>query len=115
MSTTSSPGSTLRMPNPGNVQEVEVNLNDLRKYPSIQEYYIASSTTDFVPITYQNGLSNYSSLVLGDDRIMFKESLMTSTFKPANAMVLSEEQLRSRAKPVQQRKREYIDAVRYFY
>ena len=107
-----SPGSTLKQPNPGNIQEVEVNLNELRKYPSVQEYYIASSTSDDVPITYQNGLSNYSSLVLGDDRIMFKESLMTSTFKPANPMCLSEDQLRNRAKPVQTRKREYIDAVR---
>ena len=107
-----SPGNSLRQPNPGNVQEVDVDLNELRKYPSVQEYYIASSKDDSKPITYQNGLSNYSSLVLGDDRIMFKESLMTATFKPNPPMVLTEDQVRLRAQPVQVRKREYIDAVR---
>ena len=99
MSTTSSPSSKFRASNPGNVQEVEVDLNDMRKYPSVQEYYMASSKTDDVPITYQNGLSNYSSLVLGDDRVMLKESLMTFDFKPKFAMELSDEQLRLRARP----------------
>lgn len=108
----SSPVHPLRVPNPGNVQEVEVNLAELRKYPSVQEYYIASSKREDVPITYQNGLSNYSSLVLGDDRIMFKESLMTSTFKPKDPKGLTEDQIRNRAKPVQVRRREYIDAVK---
>jgi len=112
MSTTSSPSGKFRASNPGNVQEIEVDLNDMRKYPSVQEYYMASSKTDDVPITYQNGLSNYSSLVLGDDRIMLKESLMTFDFKPKFAMELSDEQLRLRARPANVRRREYIDAVR---
>lgn len=116
MSTTTSseyvPGASLRQPNHGNVKEVEADLAALRKYPSVQEYYIASSKSDHIPITYQNGLSNYSSLLLGDDRIMFKESLMTADFRPSVEKCLDEEQLRNRAKPVAARKREYIDAVR---
>jgi len=116
MSTTTSPSRTLspsaKKTASSGLEEVEVDLDDLRKYPSIQEYYVANSKRDDVPITYQNGLSNYSSLVLGDDRIMFKESLMTSTFKPENPMTLSEEQVRLRARPMQVRKREYLDAVK---
>jgi Ca2+-binding EF-hand superfamily protein len=109
---TLSPGASLRQPNPGNVKEVEADLAAARKYPSVAEYYMASSTNEQVPITYQSGLSNYSSMVLGDDRIMFKESLMTADFRPSVEKCLDEEQLRSRAKPLAARKREYIDAVR---
>jgi Ca2+-binding EF-hand superfamily protein len=112
MSATSSPSKTLSKTASSGLEEVEVDLDELRKYPSIQEYYVANSKRDDVPITYQNGLSNYSSLVLGDDRIMFKESLMTSTFKPKNPMTLTDEQVRLRARNGGARKREYIDAVR---
>jgi hypothetical protein len=110
MSATSSPSKS-KLASSG-LQEVDVNLDELRKYPSIGEYYVANSKREDIPITYQNGLSNYSSLVLGDDRIMFKESLMTATFKPENPMTLTEEQIRNRARPAHVRKREYIDAVR---
>ena len=92
--------------------EVEVDLTESRKYPSIKEYYHASSKTDDKPITYQNGLSNYSSLVLGDDRIMMKESVMTATFKPEEPPALTEHQIRDRQKPSHARRREYVDAVR---
>ena len=84
---------------------------DNRKYPSIRDYYEASSTTDEKPITYQKGLSNFSSLNLGDDRIMFKESVMTATFKPEEPPELTEFQIRNRQKPAHARRREYIDAV----
>ena len=85
---------------------------ETRKYPSIREYYEASSTTEEKPITYQKGLSNYSSLVLGDDRIMFKESVMTATFRPEEPPSLTQHQIRDRKKPANARRREYIDAVR---
>lgn len=65
--------------------EVEVDMSETeRKYPSIKDYYHASSTSTSKPIQLQNGLSNYSSLQLGDDRIMFTESVMSATFHQAD-------------------------------
>lgn len=59
-----------------------VDLHDAeRKYPSIKDYYHASSTSKSKPIQLQSGLSNYSSMQLGDDRIMFTESVMSVTFR----------------------------------
>lgn len=92
--------------------EVDVDLGSRRKYPSIREYYEASSTTDDKPITYQNGLSNYSSLVLGDDRITVKESILTATFKPAELPPKTDYQIRDAQKPPHVRRREYIEAAR---
>lgn len=94
-------------------EEVEVDLNQTtRNYPSVGDYYQASSVRDDIPITYQNGLSNYSSLKLGDDRIMFKESVLCATFKPEDHVTLTDQQVRNRAKSSRVRCREYVDAVR---
>ena len=45
------------------------------KSMSIRDYYHASSTSEEKQITYQHGMSNYSSLVLGDERIAFTKSM----------------------------------------
>ena len=59
-----------------------------RDHPSIGDYYKAAAA--HLPptspdrdscITYQHGLSNYSSVVLGDDRVSFKKSISQDAFR----------------------------------
>lgn len=92
--------------------EVEVDLSQTeRNYPAVGDYYKANCSRDDIPVTYQPGLSNYSNLNLGDDRIMFKESLMTATFKrPPPGK--TDREIRNRRKPAHVRCAEYVDAVR---
>lgn len=59
----------------------DYDLSSERKYPSVKDYYYSSSNCKDKPIQYQNGLSNFSSLQLGDDRIQFTESVMSATFR----------------------------------
>lgn len=59
----------------------DYDVSNERKYPSVKDYYIAASVSKEKPIQYQNGLSNFSSLQLGDDRIQFTESVMSATFR----------------------------------
>lgn len=56
-----------------------LDVSATRKYPSVKDYYIASSHKD-KPIQLQSGLTNFSGLQLGDDRIQFTESVMAVTF-----------------------------------
>jgi hypothetical protein len=80
-----------------------------RKYPSIRDYYQASSKDSSKPIQLQHGLANYSSLILGDDRISFSESLCSATYR-----VAIEEKLvvdsPSKSKTLHSRRREYQEA-----
>jgi hypothetical protein len=55
--------------------------NNVRKYPSIADYYKASCKDHSRAIQLQQGLSNYSNLVLGDDRIAFSESILSATYR----------------------------------
>ena len=57
----------------------DYDLSSERKYPSVKDYYVASSSPK-KPIQLQTGLTNYSGLQLGDDRIQFTESVMSATF-----------------------------------
>lgn len=90
--------------------EPDVNTNE-RKYPSISDYYKASSKDDTKPIQLQQGLSNYSSLVLGDDRISFNESVLSATYRipVEDKMIIGSP---SKDKTRHYRKREYQDAVK---
>jgi Ca2+-binding EF-hand superfamily protein len=85
--------------------------NNFRKYPSINDYYRASSQGDEKPIQLQNGLSNYSSLVLGDDRIAFQESVLSATYRlpVEDKMVIASP---SKSKTRSHRQREYQDATK---
>ena len=59
------------------------SLSDIEysvKPMTIKDYYHASSTTDEKQLTYQHGLSNYSSVVLGDDRIAYTKSMTQCMF-----------------------------------
>lgn len=90
--------------------EPDVN-NHMRKYPSIAEYYRANSKDSSRPIQLQQGLSNYSNLVLGDDRISFNESVLSASYRlPVEDKMLidSPSKLRSH----NYRQREYQDAIR---
>lgn len=80
-----------------------------RKYPSIRDYYQSSSTDPAKPVQLQHGLSNYSSLILGDDRIAFSESILSATYR-----VAIEDRLTipspSKSKTKHARRREYQEA-----
>lgn len=90
--------------------EPDVNSNT-RKYPSIAEYYRASCKDVSRPIQLQQGLSNYSNLVLGDDRIAFAESVLSATYRipVEDKMVIDSP---SKSKTRHHRKREYQDALK---
>jgi hypothetical protein len=90
--------------------ELQVENDDCsRAYPSITDYYNASSTEINKPLQLQSGLSNYSSLVLGDDRISVSESIMNATYRSAveNKMTIESP---SKAKSTFSRRREYKEA-----
>mmetsp|Transcript_3837 Transcript_3837/g.5026 ORF Transcript_3837/g.5026 Transcript_3837/m.5026 type:complete len:329 (+) Transcript_3837:42-1028(+) len=58
----------------------EMNIKGKTKdYPSINDYYKAASR-GAKPIQYQHGLSNYSNVQLGDDRVSFKKSLSQDAY-----------------------------------
>eukprot|EP01038_Epipyxis_sp_PR26KG_P005600 gene5600-7729_t len=85
--------------------------NNIRKYPSIGDYYRASSKDSSRPIQLQNGLSNYSGLVLGDDRISFTESILSATYRiPVEEKMAIESP--SKHKTKHSRKRDYQDAYK---
>ena len=59
----------------------EISMKGKKKeYPSVSDYYKASFSGNG-PIQYQHGLSNYSSVQFGDDRISFSKSLSQVVFK----------------------------------
>jgi len=84
--------------------------NQMRKYPSISDYYRASTTDPSRPIQLQHGLSNFSSLNLGDDRIAFNESILSATYRiPVEDKMAIDSP--SKSKPRATRRREYQDAT----
>jgi len=90
----------------------EINVAGKKKdHPSISDYYKAASTSD-KPIQYQHGLSNYSSVQLGDDRVAFKKSLSQDMFRldtdRAQNITLSE--MAATSKSYKQRKEDYAEA-----
>ena len=88
-----------------------------RKYPTIRDYYHAVAKSTDRPITYQHGLSNYSSLQLGDERIGFTKSLHKSTYTMDainandNINVLTDAHLRNSSKTPASREADYNDAL----
>lgn len=90
--------------------EPDVN-NNIRKYPSISEYYRASSKDSSRPIQLQQGLSNYSNLVLGDDRIAFSESVLSASYRlPVEDKMAIESPSKGKSRAA--RKRDYQDATK---
>lgn len=89
--------------------DVNEAANSTRKYPSIKDYYIACSSTAEKPIQLQKGLSNYSSLKLGDDRISVSESVISEAYRlPMEEKLAVDSPSKHKSSLV--RKREYSDA-----
>ena len=85
--------------------------NNVRTYPSVVDYYKANCKDSSKPIQLQSGLSNYSGLKLGDDRISFSESILSATYRiPVEHKMAIESP--SKNKTIHSRKREYQDAVK---
>jgi len=81
-----------------------------RTYPSIRDYYEANVKDRSKPVQLQNGLSNYSSLVLGDDRIAFAESILSATYRiPVESKMAIESPSKDKTK--HSRRRDYVDAT----
>lgn len=92
--------------------EMDPNTStNTRKYPSIGDYYKASISDPSKPIQLQHGLSNYSNLVLGDDRISFNESILSATYRiPVEEKMAIESPSKNKSRHF--RKREYEDATK---
>lgn len=90
--------------------ESDVN-NNIRKYPSISDYYRASSKDSSRPIQLQSGLSNYSNMVLGDDRISFNESVLSASYRlPVEDKMAIDSPSKGKSRAA--RKRDYQDATK---
>ena len=87
-----------------------------RGYPGIEEYYLAACKDTSRPINSQKGLSNYSSLVFGDDRISYSKSMSQESFSIHQDLVdqmaiVSEQTQRMENKTPAQRRRDYLEAT----
>ena len=92
--------------------EMDPDVNhQMRKYPSIGDYYKASTKDTTRPIQLQPGLSNFSSLQLGDDRIAFNESILSATYRiPVEPLMAIDSPSKSKNRNV--RLRDYQDATK---
>lgn len=92
--------------------ELDPDVNaETRQYPAIGEYYRANAQSLEKPIQLQRGLSNYSSLQLGDDRIAFSESILSATYRiPVEDKMAIESPSKTKTRHL--RKREYQDATK---
>lgn len=89
--------------------DADTAIRSTKPYPSIQEYYHSLSSPD-KRMQEQKGLSNYSSLQLGDDRIMFKETVLNEAFRLPIEEKLHIDSPSLRKSP-NIRKRDYDDAL----
>lgn len=92
----------------------EMDVRGKKKdYPSINDYYKAASRGE-KPIQYQHGLSNYSSVQLGDERVSFKKSLSQDAYRlePEHSeRTLTIESESAIVKTFKQRKEDYAEAM----
>lgn len=81
-----------------------------RTYPSIRDYYEGNRKDKKKPMQLQKGLSNFSRLQLGDDRIGFSESILSATYRiPVEEKMAIDSP--SKSKTTHSRKRDYKDAL----
>merc|ERR1719329_1621701 len=82
-----------------------------RTYPSVKDYYQANVRDNSKPIQLQSGLSNYSGLKMGDDRISSSESILSATYRiPVEHLMSIDSPSKMMGKNV--RKREYQNALK---
>ena len=96
-------------------ESLDVSGKD-RGYPGIEEYYLAACKNTSRPINSQKGLSNYSCLVFGDDRISYSTSMSQESFAIHQDLVdsmaiVSEQTQRMEGKTPAQRRRDYMEAT----
>ena len=86
-----------------------IPVSFLIPHPLTQDYYFSDCTSPEKPIQLQPGLSNFSCLVLGDDRITVTESIMSAQMR-----VTVEDKLQvaspSKTKAAAVRTKDYKDA-----
>ncbi len=81
-----------------------------RTYPSIRDYYEGNRKDLGKPMQLQKGLSNFSGLILGDDRIAFSESILSATYRiPVEEKMTIDSP--SKNKTQHTRRRDYKDAL----
>jgi len=108
-----------RMKDPGkktldrllNIPEMDIR-GKKKDYPSINDYYRAASRGD-IPIQYQHGLSNYSNVQLGDERVSFKKSLSQDAYRLdiyENENSKAEQGMNASSMLLKQRRESYAEA-----
>jgi Ca2+-binding EF-hand superfamily protein len=79
-----------------------------KEHPSINDYYKAMASGD-KPIKYQHGLSNYSNVQFGDDRVVFNKS-MSQVMYQLNEEQANQMTIHSQIKTKKQRMQDYQEA-----
>jgi Ca2+-binding EF-hand superfamily protein len=79
-----------------------------KEHPSINDYYRAMASGD-KPIKYQHGLSNYSNVQFGDDRVVFNKS-MSQVMYQLNEEQANQMTIHSQIKTKKQRMQDYEEA-----
>lgn len=89
----------------------EMDVRGKKKdYPSINDYYKAASRGE-KPIQYQHGLSNFSCVQLGDERVSFKKSLSQDAYRlDFEEPEKSTTEAPTTTKSLKQRKEDYAEA-----
>jgi len=84
-----------------------------RKSMTLKDYYFASSTTDAKQINYQHGLSNFSNVILGDDRVSFSKSMMQCLHSSDTKLEFCppDSRLRNEYKSESHRRKDYADVT----
>eukprot|EP01041_Mallomonas_annulata_P011755 gene11755-24651_t len=79
------------------------------KHVTIRDHYLASGGSDEKQLNYQRGLSNYSNVILGDDRIAFTKS-MTACLHEVQ-LPSPERQSQEKYKSTNVRRKEYAESI----
>lgn len=91
--------------------EMDPEMRDDRPYPGVLEIYQANCHDPNKRMQLQKGLSNYSSLKMGDDRITVKESILSASYRiPVEHLMEISSPSRDQSKLI--RKREYQEALK---
>lgn len=80
---------------------------------TLKDYYFASTTTDAKQINYQHGLSNFSNVILGDDRVAFSKSMTQCLHSSDTKLEFCppDSRLRNEYKSDSHRRKDYADVT----
>mmetsp|Transcript_107825 Transcript_107825/g.313830 ORF Transcript_107825/g.313830 Transcript_107825/m.313830 type:complete len:321 (+) Transcript_107825:222-1184(+) len=101
----------------GRVEEIttaNINYGRSKPHPTINDYYQGCTKSKARPLSYQHGLSNFSSVRLGDERISYTKSLSQEVYKmqadAQHKIKVDSLQYKSREKTEKQRRLDYLEA-----